>query len=408
MTFTPVEQLDVAFRFDGVEERSVGRLAWVGRRILFEFAPSFLADPLPLSPLRMAVRPGVLEDPRRTFEGLFGVFDDSLPDGWGRLLVDRDLERRGVRREVVTPLDRLAFVGEHGPGALIYRPATPEGRTRSGVDLRTLADEARSVLAGDAATVFPQLLALGGSSGGARPKVLCALRPADGAVIVGRGGLPEGFVPVLVKFRNAADPKDAGAVEHAYAAMAREAGIDMAPSWLLAPVRADPGFFATQRFDRDPRVHLHSLCGLLHADHRVPSVDYEDLLKTARFLTRDQRAVDQLFLRMVFNVFAHNRDDHSRNFAFTMDAEGAWTLAPAYDLTLSSGPGGEHWMTVAGEGRDPGESHLLAVAERAGVAVRTARGAMDAVRSALASWSRLAAESGVGRTSRARVAKALS
>lgn len=407
MNLTGTVRLDVALRFDGGADRPIGRLARVDRRILFEFAPSFLADPLPLSPVHMAHRPGVLEEPRRTFDGLFGVFDDSLPDEWGRLLIDRELDRLGVGRELLTPLDRLAIVGEGGPGALIYRPAIDAAKAPEDVDLRSLADEARAVLEGDSSTVFPELLALGGSSGGSWPKVLCAWRPRDGALIVGRRPLPEGFVAVLVKFRNAGEPKDAGAVEHAYAAMARAAGVDVAPAWLLAPVRGDPGFFATRRFDRDPRVHIHSLCGLLHADYRVPSVDYEDLLKTTRFLTRDQRAVEQMFLRMAFNVFAHNRDDHSRNFAFQMDAAGTWTLAPAFDLTFSSGPGGEHWMTVAGEGREPGESHLLAVAERVDVPAKSAAHAIDAVRTAVASWGTFAVASDVGRASRARVNKAL-
>ena len=213
-----------------------------------------------------------------------------------------------------------------------------------------------------------------------------------------------------MKFASREDPPDVGAVELAYAEMARAAGVEMAPAWLLGGRDGHPGFFATRRFDRLPeggQLHLHSLCGLLHADHRVPSTDYETLLKVTRLLTRDQRAVEQAFRRMVFNVFAHNRDDHSRNFAFLMDGGGTWSLAPAYDLTFSHGPGGEHWMTLAGEGRDPGNPHLLAVAAEVGVAERNARTIIDEVKAGVSRWDDFASTAGVSRRSRRKVGDVL-
>ncbi|MDP2315339.1 MAG: type II toxin-antitoxin system HipA family toxin [Pseudomonadota bacterium] len=407
MSFVPVSLLHVSLRL-GAAERAVGRLARVDRRILFEFDPGFLAAPLPLSPAHLPVAPGVHEEKRRVFDGLFGVFDDSLPDGWGRLLLDREMDRRGVGRHALTALDRLAFVGDHGAGALVYRPAWESVERPSAVDVMALAEEARLVLEGDSESVFPELLALGGSSGGARPKVLVAMRIADGAISVGRREPPEGYVPALVKFRNRADPADTGAIELAYARMAATAGIDMARTWLVGSTPAGPGFFATERFDRGPRVHLHSACGLLHADHRVPSLDYEGLLRAVRWLTRDQRAVEQMYRRMAFNVYAHNRDDHSRNFGFLLDHMGAWRLAPAYDLTFSGGPGGEHWMTVAGEGRAPGEAHLRTIAERVGIPSRGARAIVEEVRAAINDWKTVAAHAGVTPGTSNRVAATLS
>lgn len=406
MSFEPVELLHVSIRFSPGQETAVGRLARLGHRILFEFDPAFLAAPLPLSPLQLPPRSGVHEERSRTFEGLFGVFDDSLPDGWGRLLMDREMDRLGIGRERLTPLDRLAYVGEDGAGALIYRPSRTQGPSPPEVDLSALAADARKVLEGDEDTVFPELLALGGSSGGARPKVLVCWHPATGRIGVGDGVPEEEFVPLLVKFASREDPPDVGAVELAYAEMARSAGVEMAPTWLLGARDDHPGFFATNRFDRPPgggRLHLHSLCGLLHADHRVPSTDYETLLKVTRLLTRDQRAVEQAFRRMVFNVLAHNRDDHSRNFAFLMDASATWRLAPAYDLTFSHGPGGEHWMALAGEGRDPGSQHLLAVAAEVGVAERTARTIVDEVAASVSRWDGFASTAGVTRTSRRKI-----
>lgn len=406
MSFVPVSLLHVGLRL-GSEERAVGRLARVERRILFEFDAGFIADPIPLSPAHLAVTPGVHEEKKRVFDGLFGVFDDSLPDGWGRLLLDREMDRRGVGRHALTPLDRLAFVGDHGAGALVYRPAWDADERPSAVDVLALAEEARLVLEGDSESVFPELLALGGSSGGARPKVLVAMRVADGAISVGRKEAPPGYVPVLVKFRNRSDPEDTGAVELAYARMAATAGIEMARTWLVGSTATSPGFFATERFDRAPRAHLHSVCGLLHADHRVPSLDYEGLLRAVRWLTRDQRAVEQMYRRAVFNVYAHNRDDHSRNFAFLLDHERNWRLAPAYDLTLSGGPGGEHWMTVAGEGRAPGEAHLRTVAERVGIPSAAARAITDEVRTAISDWAAVAAAAGVTPATSRRVAATL-
>ena len=402
MSFNPVQLLHVALRQeDG--ERPVGRLAWVDRQILFEFDVAFLADPLPLSPAMLPARPGVHTEQKYVFEGLFGLFDDSLPDGWGRLLIDREVDRRGVGRQNLSPLDRLAFVGQDGAGALVYRPEITRDEAPTVLDLRALADESRRVLEGDESSLFPELLMLGESSGGARPKVLLAYHPKDGALAVGQQALAPGFVSALVKFPARSDPPDIGAIELAYARMAGAAGIDMAPTWLLGATKDQPGFFATQRFDRQPRVHVHSAAGLLHASHRVPSMDYQDLLKATRWLTRDQRAVDQLYRRMVFNVLAHNRDDHSRNFSYRMSPDGRWGLTPAYDLTFSSGPGGEHWMTVAGEGRAPGTEHLLRVAAKVGVPDKRAKAVIDEVRAAVAQWARLANEVGVSGASMERI-----
>ncbi len=406
MSLAHVELLHVSLDFVPGEERNVGRLARLGHRILFEFDPGFLTSSLPLSPLHLPIEGGVFEEKSRVFDGLFGVFDDSLPDGWGRLLLDREMDRLGIGRERLGPLDRLAFVGEAGAGALVYRPSLDAGTPPSVVDLHALAGNAREVLEGDEETVFPELLAMGGSSGGARPKVMLSWHPRDGRLAVGGRGSAEGFIPLLVKFASREDPPDVGAIELAYADMARAAGVEVAPTWLLGATDEQPGFFATRRFDRPAgggRQHLHSLCGLVHADHRIPSTDYETLLKVTRLLTRDQRAVEQVFRRMVFNVLAHNRDDHSRNFAFLMDASGAWRSAPGYDLTFSHGPGGEHWMTLAGEGRDPGAEHLLAVAIEVGVGARAARAILSEVREGVSGWDRFASSAGVTRASRRRI-----
>ncbi len=397
--------LTVAFEWVRGERQIVGRLATRDRRTWFEFAPSFLEHPLPLSPLKLASRTGVAEGPRRPFDGLHGVFADSLPDAWGRLLLDRRARRLGISAATLGPLDRLACVGSTGIGALVYEPAYPT-EADGAIDLDVLAAASHALLEGNATEVLPQLLHLGGSPGGARPKVLLGLRPTDGQVMAGVEALPADHRPVIVKFRAPGDPIDAGPIEHAYAAMARAAGLQLPETWLL-PSTQGPPHFAIERFDRadDRRTHQHSLAGLLEADAGLPALDYEHLLRVALRLTRDQRAVGEAFRRAAFNVFAHNRDDHGRQFTFLMDRDGVWTLAPAYDLTFAQGPGGEHCTAVAGEGRAPGAGDLRRLA--ATLSVSHVDAVMDEVRAAVADWSRFAAEAGVSRASRERIAAVL-
>lgn len=404
MSFRPVELLHVGLEQGGVA-RPVGRLARVQRRVLFEYDPAFLAQPLPLSPFHLPPRMGVFEQTRDLFDGLMGLFADSLPDSWGRLLLDRHVQGQGMSHHVLGPLDRLAYVGRDGPGALVYAPEMSPLERPSVVDLVALALEAQRVLDDDAGSAVQALLALGGSSGGARPKVQALYHPGEGRIVAGPVADSDGFLPVIVKFGSRADPEDVGAIELAYADMARRAGIEVAPTWLIRS--GDRGFFATQRFDRvgGARLHMHSLAGLAHANPLFPSADYADLLKVTRALCRDERAVERVFRQMVFNVVAHNRDDHSRNFAFLMNAEGEWRPSPAYDLTFSPGPGGEHWMAVAGEGRQPGRQHILKVARTVGV--RRGAELLAEVREAVAAWEDIAAAAGVGAKSRRRVAAVL-
>jgi serine/threonine-protein kinase HipA len=157
-------------------------------------------------------------------------------------------------------------------------------------------------------------------------------------------------------------------------------------------------FFGVKRFDRDGnrRFHVHTFGNLIQANFRIPSSDYGDLLKAASILTRNQRDVLRAFRRMVFNVLAHNRDDHVKNFAFILDdATGDWSITPAYDLSFTAGPGGEHSMTLAGEGRNPGREHILRLAEQAGVSTREANAVIETVQICVDRWSEFAAQAGV-------------
>jgi len=378
----------------GLEQ--VGRLAWQRGRIYFEYAPSFVARGRSISPLRLPLESRVFPGDLEPFDGLHGVFHDSLPDGWGRLLLDRNLTRLGLLPSSLTPLDRLAYVGSRGLGALRYRPEHSRTRARSTIDLDALAEQIRMVLDGESEDVLDHLLELGGSSGGARPKVLVGASTNRQRMVAGVDALPSGYSHWLVKFRSSADPPDIGAIEYAYSEMALAAGVDMAPTHLF-PARQGPGYFGTRRFDRrgNRRVHVHSVCGLLHADHRLPTISYETLLKATRLVTRSQVEVDKMFRRMVFNVFAHNRDDHTKNHAFLLGDTGEWRCSPAYDVTFSSGPGGEHALAIGTEGLRPGIEHITAVARAVGVHDKTVRACVDQVKEAVNRWHAFALEAGV-------------
>ena len=396
--------LNVSLQLSGPNEVAVGRLAMHGRRVIFEYDPTFVQQSgFEISPAYLRRDFGVREERTGVFGGLYGVFADSLPDSWGRLLVDRRARSLGLDPAALTPLDRLACVGTTGLGALTYRPGFPVEVTESAVDIGALAAEAQRVIVGDPGDVLAALLQLGSSPGGARPKILVARRP-DGSFAHGISDPEPDHVPLIVKFPGPGDPRDIGPIEHAYAAMARAAGLRMTDCGLIEDPTG-PGWFVTERFDRHAgqRLHLHSLAGLLHADPWIPSLDYEALLRATQFLTRDVRDVYAALRMAAFNVFAYNRDDHARQFSFLMDGSGEWHLSPAYDLTFATGPGGEHSTSVVGEGRAPGRTHLLKLAARAGLDAEPSKKIIDEVAEATQGWTTFADAAGVSRASRDRI-----
>lgn len=379
---------------EGNNRRKVGRLAAQGRRILFEYDQAFLASGLDISPFRLPAKPGTAAGDPAVFDGLFGVFNDSLPDGWGRLLLDRAVEKLGIARGELTPLDRLAHVGRHGMGALSYEPdKSTSDRSTTALKLEVLAKDAAVVLAGEEGPVIEKLLKLNGASSGARPKIVAQVSGDKKRIIHGPDALPEGYSHWLIKFPATVDASDIGAVEYAYSLMARDAGVDMPDTHLFGAKKKR--YFGIKRFDRngDHRIHMHSLSGLLHADHRVASLDYDAFLKATHVLTKDVSELEKAFRIACFNVLAHNRDDHAKNVSFLMDDAGRWVLAPAYDLTFSFGPGGEQTMTVMGEGKEPGGPQLRALGDKH--ALRNAGIIIDQVQSAVSRWQVYAEDSGV-------------
>lgn len=396
MTPNRPDVLDVFCNLRG-RRYSIGRLAEQNRTIFFEYDKDFLTSGIALSPFRLPLRPGLFEDKNRVFDGLPGLFNDSLPDGWGLLLLDRALRAKGISLYQLSPLHRLSMVGSCGMGAMEYAPSQEmeAPSDASAIHLDGLAEEARHILAeGDVSLeVVFDLLKLGGSSGGARPKILADVS-ADGKKILPHGQGGEGFSPWLIKFHARKEGSDPGLVEYVYSVMARHAGIEM-PETRLFPSRTTAGFFGVRRFDRDNglKVHVHTAAGLLHASHRHPTLDYENLLRLTKALTHDVREVEKMVRLMVFNVKSGNRDDHSKNFSFLLDAEGCWKFAPAYDLTPSAGFGGEHAAMVNGKGKSITDADLVQAAavvdvDRAFVmeAIRKTEAALSCFEALKAQW----------------------
>lgn len=345
-----IEQINVIY-----DDRKVGTMRLYQRSLAaFEYDAAWLRDGFSISPFSLPLRDGLFIPKYLPFDGLYGVFADSLPDGWGRLLVDRMLRREREDPFSLDVLQRLAIVGESGMGALSYHPAH-RFQTRSGEnDFDRLAECCAAILHSETTEDLDMLFALGGSSGGARPKVLVRVDGEDW----------------IVKFRSSVDPVNVGLMEYDYALCAKACGIQM-PECRLLPSRSCEGYFAVKRFDRDrasspSRIHMISASALLEVSHRAPSLDYHSLMGLTWQLTKNMQETEQLFRRMCFNVFAHNRDDHSNNFSY-LYRNGRWMLSPAYDLTYSTSIGGEHATSVNGNGSCPGMEDLLAVSDRAGL-----------------------------------------
>lgn len=390
MTFTS-HNLIYVYYHGSQDQQLMGRLLLKNRQIFFEYDQGFIKSGLALSPFKLPVRSGVIASHDHTFDGLFGVFNDSLPDGWGKLLLDRQLMRLGLNPETLSPLDRLCFVGSRGMGALSYEPENPHSVTNLPTDLDEIHHGIQETLV-ENDTYVEDLLALGGSSAGARPKVLLRIDDEEW----------------LIKFRSSFDPKDISAIEYAYHCMAIEAGLDV-PKAHIFPSRKSIGFFGVKRFDLDKhqRIHMHTVAGLLHADHREPVLDYETIMKATLYLTRDVRQCEVQFRNAVFNVLSHNRDDHSKNFSFLMDTNGTWRVSPAYDLTFSSGPSGEHSTMMMGEGKDPSRKHLLGLASVGNIKKEKASEIIDQVLEVTQKWHDYASRAGVSKLQTQNIKEAL-
>lgn len=359
-----MKKLDVSFNGWG-QNWLLGQLADDGRALLFEYSEEALDRSIEFSPRHLKLRRGAYGDFPMHQHRLPGLVADALPDGWGLLLMDRLFRQHAIDPARLSPLDRLAFIGDRAMGALVFKPASDIELPTEEIALVDLAHEAQAVVADKDSTALKQLARLGGSPQGARPKVLVQF-DADTGII---SSVPHAAgAPWLVKFQANGEHKEVCAIEHLYAQLARNCGLQI-PSTRHFDLDKKLAAFGIERFDRadDMRVPVHTLAGALHSDFRVPELGYATFLRFTRFLTKDEREVRKAFERCVFNVMFHHRDDHAKNFSYRMNRDMRWELAPCYDLTYCEGSGGEHQMDIMGEGRAPGKTHLTALAKDAGL-----------------------------------------
>lgn len=392
----------------GSRRYEVGQLATdAHQRIYFEFDPAFPVERLPLSPHSLPGAGRLYHFPNDpgSFHGLPGAFADSLPDAWGLRLMDRAFARHGVTPGAIHVLDRLAYIGDFGLGALTYQPEMPMDRLQDrAVDLRAAERMAREILEGDAERVIDAFLTAGISPGGARPKVLVQRRADDQWIYdtAHRYALDEGE-PWIIKFPGPRDLHDLGNVEYAYSLMARDAGIEMPETRLL-----EGRYFAVKRFDaKGPeRYHMHSLGGLLQIPHERAAISYDDLLQVTLNLTGRFDETERAYRLALFNVLGHNRDDHIKNIAFLMDASGEWRLAPAYDLVYSAGLGG-HAMAVNGAVDEITRHDLIELAVNVGLDGGWAERVIEEVSEVVGRWEEYAEECGVSERSRRDISEAI-
>ena len=376
-----------------------GRLAYGNERGYFEYDGAFLEGGVNLSPVHLRWEPGLQKGPADPFSGLHGIFNDSLPDGWGLLLIDRGIRAAGRDPRSLTPIDRLAFIGNRAMGALSYEPdeeVEQETAAADSLNLSEAGSEATRIFEGSLDEVVEYHIVHGSPSGGARPKILIGLSHDGTLAVTGAEDLPLDYRHWIAKFPTgqSVEQRAAGKIEYLYHVMARDAGIEMAPCKLFH-ADDDNAYFLTQRFDRlkgNQRVHVHTVAGLIHANFRQADFEYLELMKLTAGLTRSYAEKLQLFKRMVFNVICGNRDDHTKNFSFLLNRDKEWVNSPAYDLTFSTGMAGQHSMMISGKGTGINEEDLLAVAQAGTISTVQARRAIAEVADSVSCWPQHAKE----------------
>lgn len=363
MSYEKVNKLEIWRTLSDGSSIAVGELAQNKHGVYFQYHLNYLDKFSNLSPFNLNFDSTLQLSPKEPHNGLHGAFSDSLPDGWGLLLMDRIFRQAEILPSQVTAMDRLSFIGDRAMGALSFLPVSPLHHQDDARDLTIgeLGLQAQAIFDGQTTEVL-QALVNAGSSGGARPKAQLYLKGPNNNYCSTKAN--EGSEAYLVKFTSSqlALGHEEGLCEASYLTMAKQAGIDV-PEWKLLDAPKTSGaikWLALKRFDtylnkngKEGRFHLHSACGLFDADYRMPSLDYEELIKASSLLCKSPAAGQKMFRRMIFNLFSLNQDDHSKNWAFLQNDRGQWHLAPFYDITFSPSPYSEHATAFSGFGKTP-------------------------------------------------------
>lgn len=400
----------------------IGALAWDPREevAVFRYEPKFQKSGIQVAPLIMPLRdePYVFDNiSKRTFDGLNGMVIDSLPDTYGNKIINQWLAKSGRKPDSLNPVEKLCYIGQRGMGALEFDPSSRALESSEAFDVSDLAQFANDIvnereafqttLADDKHDTLSDAIRVGTSgAGGARAKALIAWNKETNEVRSGQVKAPNGFGYYLIKFdgisnnkdRDGVDPNDMTVVEFIYSLLCEKAGINMSHCELLE--EGESRHFVTERFDRDSKggkLHFVSWCGLAHIDRDdVAAYSYEQLIMSMRELGLSQADIEQQFRRTVFNHFAVNFDDHSKNFGFCMNKRGKWSLSPAYDMTFSYDPTGRwtrnHQLTLNGKSAGHTLADLNTFAQYCNITKSRARSIIDDVRSAVGQFGALAAE----------------
>lgn len=336
------------------DSEEVGTIAKVkNNSTAFQYSSNWINNGFSISPLSLPLNNNIFYAKREPFDGLFGVFNDSLPDGWGRLVTDRYLKSHGIDPNELSPLDRLTLLGEERTGSLRYEPEKKIESLSSLIpDLDKLFIEAKELLKDNSSNFIDEFFIRGSSSNGARPKINLKINNDDW----------------IVKFPSIYDSSDMGEMEYNYNKVANKCHIETSEFKLLES-KLSKGFFASRRFDRPLyKTHMVSVSGLLETDHRIPALDYRHIFKLSWILSKNIKELERVFSLMCFNVFSHNQDDHSKNFSFLYDVENdKWRLSPAYDITFSSTAWNEESTTVGGKGKDIKREDLIRLGKEFGL-----------------------------------------
>lgn len=364
-----------AFIFD----KKIGNLLLKDGIVYFEYDKNFKTSGLEISPLKLPLsQSGVYtNNDERYFEGLAGVFHDTLPDKFGTKVIERYFESKNIPPHQLSVLQKLMFVGDKSIGAITYKPVLhkiEEKTVNELIELQNFYENAKKIISGDAIEVVDEMLNFmdsAASAGGARAKAIIGYNEDTKEIISGvKRDLKESFEHYLIKFDIANDDgssSDYTKLEYLYMSMAKEVGIDVPKIELLS--HGNLAHYLIKRFDRinGEALHLHSVAGLTHTNFNIPMhYSYDELLRLTRYLTGSQKAVNEQFRRMIFNLVGRNQDDHAKNFAFTMDTKGIWNLSPAYDITYSNGSGytKNHQLSLNGKTNDFTIKDVLGLAKK--------------------------------------------
>ena len=407
----------------------VGAVRWDNEQQLasFMYDKRFLQKNWDLSPIKMPISNGeriysfpelrAFKNEENTFKGLPGLLSDALPDRYGNQLINIWLAQNGRPANSMNPVEQLCFIGSRGIGALEFEPSQLISNKKSfDIELNSLVNIAKNILAKregfetnlnqDEQAALNEILRIGTSAGGARPKAVIAYNQKTGKIKSGQVKAPKGFEQWLIKLDGVSNAQFGetygyGRVEYAYYLMAIDCGIDMMPSKLIE--ENERAHFMTKRFDREEgnvKHHIHTFCGIQHFDYNnVTGYSYEQLYQTMRLLRLTYPEAEQMFRRMVFNVLASNNDDHTKNFSFLLKKDSKWQLAPAYDLCYSYDPKSiwvsQHALSINGKRKNIFREDLLSIAKAN--SIRKPDKIIDEIKNIICNWQEYADKAGVNK-----------